>query len=75
MSFWEDLSPGIKIGVVVGVVALLYFIVARAVELPPFSCQDGAHCDGILCGECVVDEQQRGFNTEDAIGAPEGGGE
>ena len=72
MSFWEDLSGGVKIAVIVGVVLFVYLIVARFAEIMPFGCQDGAHCEGILCGECVVDEQQRGFSADSAVGAPEG---
>jgi hypothetical protein len=72
MSFWEDLSPGIKIAVVVGVIGLLYFIVARFAGLPPYSCDDGAHYEGMIFGECVVEEQQRGFSQDSALGAPEG---
>jgi hypothetical protein len=69
MSFWEDLSPGIKIAVVVGVIGLLYFIVARFAGLPPYACQDGAHYEGMIFGECVVDAQQRGFDQNNATGA------
>ncbi|MEC7522752.1 MAG: hypothetical protein VYE22_22880 [Myxococcota bacterium] len=66
---WEDMSPAVKGVVVVGGLLVLYLIVARFAELTPFSCQDGAHCEGVLCGECVVEDTQRGFSAEGAVGA------
>lgn len=72
MSFWEDLSPGIKIAVAIGVIGLLYFVIARVAGLPPYSCQDQAHYEGLVFGECVVDEQQRGFSQDTGMGSAEG---
>ncbi|GAB5548254.1 MAG: hypothetical protein RLO52_31780 [Sandaracinaceae bacterium] len=66
---WEDMSPAIKGVVVVGGLLVVYLIIARFAQIIPFSCQDGAHCEGILCGECVVEEGQRGFSTDNAVGA------
>jgi len=37
MSFWSDLSPAVKGVIVVGVLGLLYFGVAKIVGLPPFT--------------------------------------
>ncbi len=73
MSFWEDSSPIVKGAVVIGVVGLLYFVVAWGLGLPPMG---GGHCthtpegaseavegcpDGSACtdGECV--NTTRGF--------------
>ncbi len=37
MSFWEDASPVVKGAIVIGVLGLLYFGIAFAASLPPFS--------------------------------------
>lgn len=36
MSFWSDASPMVKGAIVVGVVGLLYFLIAFVAGLPPY---------------------------------------
>ena len=41
MGFWEDASPAVKGAIVVGGLALVYFLVAFVAGLPPYgSVQD-----------------------------------
>lgn len=55
MSFWED-ATGITKGVIaLGVVGLLYFVVAFAAGLPPFG---GGDADGYATGA-----EARGLNN------------
>lgn len=63
MSFWQDLAPWVRVLLVVGVVGVIYLGVARAAEMVPFTCSEGSHCSGLLCGECEpdIDAQERGF--------------
>ncbi len=37
MGFWEDASPAVKGAIIVGGIALLYFLVAFVAGLPPYS--------------------------------------
>ena len=69
MSFWEDSSPAVKGILVVGVLALVYLLVARFAGLVPFSCPNEGSCSGVLCLECEAppETQQRGFRTENAV--------
>lgn len=39
MSFWSDASPAVKGAIVVGVVGLLYFLIAFVAGLPPYSAE------------------------------------
>ncbi|MFK7988887.1 MAG: hypothetical protein AB8I08_22905 [Sandaracinaceae bacterium] len=65
MSFWEDSSPAVKGIVIVGVLAIVYLIVARVGEFFPFGCENEGSCTGVLCLECEAppDAQQRGFRA------------
>jgi hypothetical protein len=36
MGFWEDASPAVKGAIIVGGIAILYFVVARFAGLPPY---------------------------------------
>lgn len=76
MSFWQDSAPWVKAVLVVGVLAIVYLVVARFAEILPFGCAEGAHCEGLLCGDCApdADSQERGFRPANAV-APEGGGQ
>lgn len=69
MSFWEDSSPAVKGILVVGVLALVYLLVARFAQIVPFSCPNEGTCSGILCLDCEAppDTQQRGFQRDNAI--------
>jgi hypothetical protein len=37
MGFWEDASPAVKGAIIVGGIAILYFVVAFVAGLPPYS--------------------------------------
>ncbi|MBN8615605.1 MAG: hypothetical protein J0L92_33730 [Deltaproteobacteria bacterium] len=36
MGFWEDASPAVKGAIIVGGIAILYFVVAMFAGLPPY---------------------------------------
>lgn len=36
MGFWEDASPAVKGAIIVGGIAILYFVVAMFTGLPPY---------------------------------------
>lgn len=36
MSFWEDAGPAVKGAIIVGGIAILYFVVAMVAGLPPY---------------------------------------
>jgi len=57
MSFWEDASPAVKGAIIVGGIAILYFVVAMFTGLPPYG------------GEPEV-VQQRGVGNGVAAPAP-----
>lgn len=40
MGFWEDASPATKGAIVVGGIAILYFLVAMFTGLPPYGAVD-----------------------------------
>ena len=72
MSFWEDSSPAVKGILIVGVLALVYLVVARIGQFVPFSCPNEGTCSGVLCLDCEAPEgagQQRGFTQDGATGA------
>ncbi len=75
MSFWQDSSPAVKISLVVGVVAIVYLVVARFAEIVPFGCAEGAHCAGLICGECEpdADSMERGFHGGNGVAADPAG--
>lgn len=60
MNFWEDASPATKGAVIVGGIAILYFVVAMFAGLPPYG-----------GGESEVTQQRGGPN---AVGAAASGG-
>ncbi len=40
MGFWEDASPAVKGAIIVGGIAILYFVVAMFTGLPPYGGQE-----------------------------------
>ena len=40
MGFWEDASPAVKGAIIVGGIAILYFVVAMFAHLPPYGEQE-----------------------------------
>jgi hypothetical protein len=79
MSFWQDLAPWVKAVLVIGALGVVYLVAARFIEIFPFGCLEGSHCEGIICSECIPDPgsdaTQRGFRPQNAVGREEGGGE
>jgi len=59
MGFWEDASPAVKGAIIVGGIAILYFVVAMFTGLPPYG-----------GGEPEVVQQRGGPNSVGGGAAP-----
>lgn len=72
MSFWEDASPAVKGILIVGVLALVYLVVARIGQFVPFGCPNDGECSGVLCLDCEAPEgagAERGFQQGSGVAA------